>query len=49
MLSNQHPHVPGGGQDPWDRLDAILGQIDRIPDLPEPFDPLDWDQRGLPR
>ena len=48
MLSNQHAR-PGGGQDPWDRLDAILSQIDRIPDLPEPFDPLDWDQRGLPR
>ena len=48
MLSNQHARR-GGGQDPWDRLDAILSQIDRIPDLPEPFDPLDWDQRGLPR
>ena len=40
---------PARGQDAWDRLDAILGQIDRIPDLPEPFDPLDWDRRGLPR
>jgi hypothetical protein len=40
---------PDDGQQGWDRLDAILSQIDRIPDLPEPFDPLDWDQRGLPR
>jgi hypothetical protein len=31
------------------RMDAILAQIDRIPDLPEPFDPLDWDESGLPR
>src|SRR5271166_2322837 len=35
---------PASGQDAWVRLDAILGQIDRIPDLPEPFDPLDWDE-----
>jgi hypothetical protein len=40
---------PHGGQDPWARLDAILHQIDRIPDLPEPADPLDWDEHGLPR
>jgi hypothetical protein len=40
---------PARGQDAWERLDAILGQIDRIPDLPGPFDPLDWDRRGLPR
>jgi hypothetical protein len=31
------------------RLDAILAQLDRIPDLPGPFDPLDWDEHGLPR
>jgi hypothetical protein len=37
------------GQDQWHRLDAILNQIDRIPDLPEPFDPVEWDGRGLPR
>ena len=48
MQSSEHAR-PRGGQDSWDRLDAILGQIDRIPDRPEPFDPLDWDQRGLPR
>ena len=38
-----------GGQDSWRRLDAILDQIDRIPDLPTPFDPLAWDEHGLPR
>jgi hypothetical protein len=37
------------GPDDWDRLNAILAQIDRIPDLPEPFDALDWDEHGLPR
>lgn len=36
-------------QDMWRRLDAVLDQIDRIPDLPAPFDPLDWDEHGLPR
>jgi hypothetical protein len=48
MQSSEHART-GGGQDSWVRLDAILGQIDRVPDLPEPLDPLDWDQRGLPR
>jgi hypothetical protein len=31
------------------RLDAILAQLDRVPDLPGTFDPLDWDEHGLPR
>jgi len=31
------------------RIDALLAQMDRIPDLPVPFDPLEWDERGLPR
>jgi hypothetical protein len=38
-----------GGQDAWRRMDAILDQIDRVPDLPTPSDPLDWDDHGLPR
>jgi hypothetical protein len=35
--------------DAWARLDAILAQLDRVPDLPGPADPLDWDEHGLPR
>lgn len=35
--------------DPWSRLDTILRQIDRIPDQPGAFDPLEWDANGLPR
>jgi hypothetical protein len=31
------------------RLDAILAQLDRIPDLPVPANPLDWDEHGVPR
>jgi hypothetical protein len=31
------------------RINAILSQIDRIPHLPEPIDPLDWGESGLPR
>ncbi|MGA3403139.1 MAG: hypothetical protein ABSC95_28335 [Acetobacteraceae bacterium] len=31
------------------RLDALLAQLDRIPDLPEPANPLDWDAHGVPR
>jgi antitoxin VapB len=30
------------------RMDAILAQLDRIPDLPRPIDPLEWDENGLP-
>ncbi len=33
----------------WRRMDAILAQLDRVPDLAAPIDPLEWDQRGLPR
>ena len=32
----------------WERFDAILGQIDLVRDNPEPFDPLEWDEHGLP-
>jgi hypothetical protein len=28
---------------------ALLGQIDRVPDRPDAFDPLERDDRGLPR
>jgi len=28
---------------------AILAQFDRIPDRADTFDPLEWDDRGLPR
>jgi len=37
------------GRENWDRFDAVLAQIDRTPDLPAPFDPLDWDEHGWPR
>jgi antitoxin VapB len=32
-----------------DRFDAILEEFDRIPDLDAAFNPLEWDDRGLPR
>jgi len=35
--------------DVWKQFDAILAQIDQIPDLPNAFDPLEWDEDGLPR
>lgn len=31
------------------RLRAILAQIDQIPQRPDAFDPLDWDEMGLPK
>ena len=33
----------------WEQFDAILAQIDQVPDLPTAFDPLEWDEHGLPR
>lgn len=35
--------------DCWWRFDAILAQIDQVPDRPAPFDPLAWDELGLPK
>jgi hypothetical protein len=31
------------------RMAALLAQFDRIPDLPAAFDPLAWDEHGLPQ
>ena len=42
-------HTRRDDQAAWARMDAILAQLDRVPDLPTPFDPLDWDEHGLPR
>ena len=42
-------HRAGDEDAVWRSMEALLGQFDRIPDLPEPFDPLLWDERGLPR
>ncbi len=35
--------------DPWKGIDRIVAQIDRIPDRPDAFDPLEWDEAGRPR
>ena len=31
------------------RLDALLKQLDRIPDRSDAFNPLQWDEHGLPK
>jgi antitoxin VapB len=28
---------------------ALLAQLDRVPDRPDAFDPLQWDAQGLPK
>ena len=33
----------------WKQMDAILDQIKRLPKNAAPFDPLEWDEHGLPR
>ena len=37
-----------GAEHQSERLDALLAQLDRITDRPDAFDPLQWDERGLP-
>lgn len=32
-----------------DRFEALLAQLDRIPDRADAFDPLGWDAQGLPK
>jgi antitoxin VapB len=46
LLAEQNLGQPAGV---WEQFDAILAQIDQIPDLPNAFDPLEWDEHGLPR
>ena len=31
------------------RFHAILDQLDRIPDRPDAFEALEWDEHGLPK
>jgi len=31
------------------RMRALLAQIDRVPDRADAYDPLEWDQHGLPK
>ena len=35
--------------DPAGRIAALLAQLDRIPDRPDAYDPLEWDAHGLPK
>ena len=39
--------MPKGNTDR--RLAALLAQLDRIGDRPDAFEPLQWDEQGLPR
>ena len=38
-----------GGADKSARLAALLAQIDKIPDRADAFDPMEWDETGLPK
>lgn len=42
----------GNGESPGNahgRMIALLSQLDPIPDRSDAFDPLEWDEHGLPR
>ena len=38
-----------GTSDKGERLAALLAQLDRIPERPDAFDPMEWDEHGLPK
>lgn len=35
--------------DSAERVAALLGQLDRIPERADAFDPLEWDEHGAPK
>jgi antitoxin VapB len=37
-----------GGAGCAERMAALLAQLDRLPDREDSFDPLAWDEHGLP-
>jgi antitoxin VapB len=41
--------IVGGSNDPWTQMQALLDQIDRVPEIASQFEPLEWDEHGLPR
>ena len=44
LATTQVPASRGRG-----KFTALLAQLDRIPDSPDAFDPMMWDDIGLPR
>jgi len=45
LLAEPLPPPQSGNRD---RFAAILAQLDQVPELPEPYEPLEWDEHGLP-
>jgi len=39
----------GRSEDIWERFDAILAQMDQVPETANYTDPLEWDEFGLPK
>ena len=44
LLSETHP-----ASDSAERIAALLAQLDRVPERPDAFEPLEWDAQGLPK
>ena len=38
-----------GTSDKAERMEELLAQLDRIPERPDAFDPMEWDGQGLPK
>ena len=37
------------GDNAWDQFDALLAQMDLIPEIENPTPVLEWDEHGLPK
>jgi antitoxin VapB len=44
LLSETRP-----ASDSAERIAALLAQLDRVPERPDAFEPLEWDAQGLPK
>lgn len=44
LLSESMPNSDGDG-----RVAALLTQLDRIPERADAFNPMEWDEHGLPQ
>ena len=45
IRETEHARPRGAGSD----VAALLAQLDQVPDRADAFDPLAWDEQGLPR
>ena len=48
-LLRENAQARGGAEGAGGGMAALLAQFDQVPDRPDAFDPVEWDDQGLPR